>query len=81
MAKTKAKGKVSQKTPRPGRRLGLKVGGGQQVGPGIILIRQRGSNFHPGKGTKMGRDFTIIALKRGIVKFKIKEGKRLVCVQ
>ena len=80
MSKTKAKGKVSQKAARPGKRLGLKIAGGQKVGTGMILVRQRGSSFHPGIGAKMGRDFTIFALRNGIVKFKAEKGRKLVCV-
>lgn len=81
MAKTKAKGgKMSQKTPRPGKRLGVKRFGGQLVKAGEIIIRQNGSRFHPGEGTKMGRDFTIFALRQGRVKFIEKQGKKLVCV-
>lgn len=81
MAKTKAKGgKMSQKTPRPGKRLGVKRFGGQLVRAGEIIVRQNGSRFHPGVGTKMGRDFTIFALRQGRVKFIEKQGKKLVCV-
>jgi len=81
MAKTKAKGgKMCQKTPRPGRRLGVKRFGGQLVKTGEIIVRQNGSRFHPGEGTKMGRDFTIFALRQGRVKFIEREGKKLVCV-
>jgi len=81
MAKTKAKGgKMCQKTPRPGRRLGVKRFGGQLVRTGEIIVRQSGSQFHPGEGTKMGRDFTIFALRQGKVKFTEREGKKLVCV-
>lgn len=75
MAKTKTVGKTRQKSQRSrsGKRLGIKIHGGQKVSPGNIIIRQRGSTFHPGEGVKMGRDFTIFAVKEGIVKF----GKRL----
>lgn len=75
MAKTKAGGKTRQKTRRPGKRLGLKVSGGEKVIAGNILVRQRGSEFHPGEGIGMGRDFTLYALKDGILRFKKKEGK------
>jgi len=80
MSKTKGKGKVSQKTPRPGRRLGVKIFGGQQVNVGNIIVRQNGTKFHPGEGTKMGRDFTIFAMRRGMVQFKKKMGRKMVCV-
>ena len=75
MAKTKAGGKTRQKSRRPGKRLGLKVSGGQKIIAGNILVRQRGTKFHPGEGIGMGRDFTLYALKDGILRFKKKEGK------
>lgn len=80
MAKTKAGGKTKQQSPRPGKRLGVKIFGGQKVGAGNILIRQRGTKFHPGGGVGMGRDHTIFALRAGIVEFKTKLGKKLVSV-
>ncbi|PIU03145.1 50S ribosomal protein L27 [Candidatus Shapirobacteria bacterium CG08_land_8_20_14_0_20_39_18] len=70
MSKTKAGGKVSQKTNRVGRRLGLKISGGQKVKNGMILVRQKGTKYHPGEGVGMGRDYTIFALKEGSVVFK-----------
>lgn len=50
--------------------LGVKKFGGQQVLAGNIIVRQRGSSFHPGKNTGMGRDYTIYALEDGVVVFK-----------
>lgn len=55
------------------KRLGVKRFDGQQVTAGSIIIRQRGTKFHPGKNVGMGRDFTLFALKDGKVKFQ-KEG-------
>lgn len=80
MAKTKTKGKTRQQKPRPGKRLGLKIFGGQKVKPGNIIVRQRGTKFYPGVGVGMGRDFTLFALKNGEVKYKIRQGKRIVYV-
>lgn len=80
MAKTKTKGKTGQQTPRPGKRLGVKMSGGQKVKLGNIIIRQRGTKFHPGQGVGMGRDFTIFALREGEVKFKKRQGKKVVYV-
>lgn len=80
MAKTKAKGKTRQQQPRPGKRLGFKVFGGQKVKPGNIILRQRGAKFYPGKGVDMGRDFTIFALEEGEVRFKQRRGKKIVYV-
>jgi large subunit ribosomal protein L27 len=81
MAHTKAAGKTNQKANRPGRRLGVKIFGGELVMPGNIIVRQVGSKFISGDGTKYGKDFTIFALKRGRVKFKQKQGKKVVLVQ
>lgn len=78
MAKTKAGGKTRQKTRRPGKRLGLKVSGGQKIIAGNILVRQRGTKFHPGTGVGMGRDFTLYALRKGIIEFRKKQGKTFI---
>lgn len=80
MAKTKTGGKTSQKTPRPGKRLGVKVFGGQEVGRGQIIVRQRGTKFHPGEGVKVGRDFTLYAVRNGRVVFLKRQGKTVVSV-
>jgi LSU ribosomal protein L27P len=57
------------------KRLGVKAFGGQFVKAGSIIIRQRGTKVHPGKNVGLGSDYTIFALKDGIVKFeeKVKE--------
>lgn len=62
------------------KRLGVKIYGGEKVAPGNIIIRQRGTKVHPGEGVKMGNDFTIFAIKDGIVKFKQKYGDNFVNV-
>ena len=80
MAKKKAGGKSRQQSPRPGKRLGVKIFGGQKARVGNILIRQRGTKFHPGEGVGIGRDHTLFALRDGIVKFKQKLGKKLVSI-
>jgi len=78
MAHTKAAGKARQGTPRKGKRLGIKAFGGQVVRAGNIVLRQRGSSFHPGLGTKMGKDYTIFSLKDGKVNFRTLKGRKLV---
>lgn len=80
MAHTKAQGKTNQKTNRPGQRRGVKIFGGQKVQSGNIIVRQVGSKFHPGPGTKMGKDFTIYSIKTGFVKFFKKLGKQVISV-
>lgn len=80
MSKTKAGGKTRQKSPRPGKRLGVKLYGGAEVDPGKIIVRQRGTKFHPGLGVGMGRDHTLFALKEGLVQFSQKFGKKFVSI-
>jgi large subunit ribosomal protein L27 len=80
MAKKKTGGKTQIQSPRPGKRLGVKIFGDQAVRAGKIIVRQRGTRFHPGPGVGMGRDFTLFALKDGVVKFKRRLEKRIVTV-
>ena len=80
MSKVKAGGKTAQGTPRKGKRLGVKIFGGQKVIAGNIIVRQRGSKFHPGDGVGMGRDHTIYALKDGIVEFFVRLGRKYIKV-
>ncbi|MFA6250368.1 MAG: 50S ribosomal protein L27 [Candidatus Shapirobacteria bacterium] len=80
MAHTKSQGKTNQKSNRPGQRLGVKIYGDQSVSVGQIIVRQVGSKFHPGLGAKAGKDYTIYAIRPGIVKFSKKFGKRIVSV-
>lgn len=80
MAKTKQAGKTRQQSTRPGKRLGVKIFGGQHVEPGMIIVRQRGTKVHPAEGVKMGRDHTLFAVKTGTVIFKLRQGKQYVAV-
>lgn len=73
-------GRARQGTPRKGRRLGIKIYGGQSVQAGEIILRQVGSTVCPADGVKMGRDFTVFASKEGKVNFRILKGKRVVGV-
>ena len=70
MAHKKSGGSSSNGRDTIGKRLGVKKFGGQKVVPGNILIRQRGTKWHPGKNVGMGRDFTIFALTEGKVSFQ-----------
>jgi large subunit ribosomal protein L27 len=81
MAHTKAGGSTRQKGNRRGKRLGVKIFGGQKADSGNILIRQKGSNFWPGEGVRIGHDFTLFSVKSGVVKFIKKQGKKIVSVQ
>ena len=60
-----------------GRRLGVKKFGGEQVIPGNIIIRQRGTKYHPGENIGMGKDHTLFALVEGKVAFKQKSGGKM----
>ena len=60
------------------QRLGVKRYGGQVVGAGEILVRQRGTHFHPGDGVGRGGDDTLFALVEGQVEFGVKRGRRVV---
>ena len=60
------------------QRLGVKRFGGQEVNAGEILIRQRGTKFHPGVHVGRGRDDTLFALEAGSVQFSTKRGRKIV---
>ncbi len=81
MAHKKQGGSVRQHKRPEGKRLGVKISGGQKVVPGEILVRQRGTVFSAGSNVKVGRDHTLFALKSGKVGFSKKEGKSFVSVQ
>ena len=70
MAHKKAGGSSRNGRDSAGRRLGVKVYGGQAAIPGNIIVRQRGTKFFPGEGVGMGRDHTIFATVEGRVMFK-----------
>ena len=70
MAHKKAGGSSRNGRDSAGRRLGVKKSGGQRVIPGNIIVRQRGTTFHPGDRVGMGRDHTLFALDGGAVQFK-----------
>jgi len=57
------------------KRLGVKNYGGAYVIPGNIIVRQRGSRFHPGEGVGMGKDYTIFATRAGFVTFEKIRGR------
>lgn len=62
------------------KRLGVKKYGGEKVSPGNIIIRQKGSRYDSGLGTRFGTDYTIYAITEGKVAFKTKRGKLTVNV-
>lgn len=69
MAKTKAKGATKLGRDSLPKYLGVKLYEGQKAQPGMIIIRQRGTKFLPGKNVKRGRDDTLYAVKKGVIKF------------
>ncbi len=75
MAHKKAGGSSRNGRDSAGRRLGVKKFGGEAVISGNILVRQRGTTYHPGKNVGMGKDHTIFAVTEGVVLFH-KSGKR-----
>ena len=70
MAHKKAGGSTRNGRDSAGRRLGVKKFGGEVVLPGNIIIRQRGTKYHPGENVSIGKDHTIFAIKEGVVSFK-----------
>ncbi|HDR29265.1 50S ribosomal protein L27 [Rhodovulum sp.] len=70
MAHKKAGGSSRNGRDSAGRRLGVKIYGGQSAIPGNIIVRQRGTKFWPGEGVGMGRDHTIFAVCEGAVTFR-----------
>ncbi len=70
MASKKAAGSTKNGRDSQSKRLGVKKFGGEAVKTGMILVRQRGTVFHPGKNVLVGRDWTIFAAMDGVVKFE-----------
>jgi large subunit ribosomal protein L27 len=76
MAHKKGGGSSRNGRDSKSKRLGVKRYGGEFVIPGHIIVRQRGTKFHPGENVGMGRDYTIFATAEGVVSFQEKEGGR-----
>ncbi len=76
MAHKKSGGSSSNGRDSIGRRLGVKKFGGESVISGNIIIRQRGTKFHPGENVGMGKDHTIFATTEGKVEFRTKANDR-----
>ena len=70
MAHKKGEGSVKNGRDSHSKRLGVKIFGGQPIVTGNIIIRQRGTVYHPGKNVGVGRDFTLFALTDGVVAFR-----------
>ncbi|MDO3378587.1 50S ribosomal protein L27 [Geoalkalibacter halelectricus] len=76
MAHKKGVGSTRNGRDSAGKRLGVKRFGGEQVTAGSILVRQRGTTFHPGENVGVGKDYTLFALIDGVVKFERKDRDR-----
>jgi large subunit ribosomal protein L27 len=75
MAHKKGQGSTSNGRDSRGKRLGVKRFGGQAVKAGEILVRQRGTHFHPGSNVGLGSDYTIFSIIAGVVKFEHRDRK------
>ena len=76
MAHKKAGGSTRNGRDSEAKRLGLKIFGGQKVSAGNIIVRQRGTKFHPGVNVGCGKDHTLFAKADGVVEFQIKGPKQ-----
>ena len=81
MAHKKGEGSVRNGRDSQSKRLGVKIFGGQPAINGNIILRQRGTVYHPGDNVGLGKDFTIFALTDGIVEFRKTRTKTLVSVK
>jgi large subunit ribosomal protein L27 len=77
MAHKKAGGSSRNGRDSNAQRLGVKKYGGEHVIPGNIIVRQRGTKWHPGTGVGMGKDHTIFAVEEGKVQFRTRSGDRI----
>lgn len=80
MAHKKGEGSVKNGRDSRSKRLGVKIFGGQPAISGNIIIRQRGTVYHPGANVGIGKDFTLFATTDGIVEFRKTRTKTLVSV-
>lgn len=78
MSKTKGAGSTRNGRDSNAQRLGVKVFGGSKVTAGSILVRQRGTRFHPGDNVGKGSDDTLFATADGVVRFGERRGRKLV---
>ena len=80
MAHKKGGGSSRNGRDSESKRLGVKVFGGQQVTAGSIIVRQRGTKVHPGRGVGKGGDDTLFALRPGTVRYHESRGRRFASV-
>ena len=80
MSKTKGGGSTRNGRDSNAQRLGVKVFGGTEITAGTILVRQRGTKFHPGKNVRKGKDDTLFSLVDGSVQFGKSKGRKTISV-
>jgi large subunit ribosomal protein L27 len=78
MAHKKGEGSVKNGRDSQSKRLGVKIFGGQPAISGNIIVRQRGTEYHPGKNVSVGRDFTLFAIADGVVEFRKTKGDKTI---
>ncbi len=76
MAHKKGMGSSKNGRDSESKRLGIKIFGGQKAKAGSIIVRQRGTQHHPGENVALGKDHTLFAKSDGIVEFKKRKGRR-----
>jgi large subunit ribosomal protein L27 len=81
MSKTKGGGSTRNGRDSNAQRLGVKVFSGQEISAGGIIVRQRGTRFHPGHNVGLGGDDTLFATADGVVRFGERKGRRIVDVE
>lgn len=81
MAHKKGEGSVKNGRDSRSKRLGVKIFGGQPAVAGNIIVRQRGTVYHPGNNVGVGKDFTLFATTDGIVEFRKTRTKTLISVK
>ncbi len=80
MSKTKGGGSTRNGRDSNAQRLGVKVFDGQEITAGSIIVRQRGTRFHPGQNVQKGKDDTLFSTADGSVKFGSRKGRKVVDV-
>jgi large subunit ribosomal protein L27 len=78
MAHKKGQGSSRNGRDTIGKRLGVKKFAGQHVVPGNIIVRQRGTTFHAGRGAGLGRDYTVFAIDEGLVAFVSRQNRTYI---
>lgn len=78
MAHTKSQGSVKGNRDSVAKRLGVKLYGGEKVINGNIIVRQKGTKFFAGQGVSMGKDYTLYAVKDGIINFRTLKARKII---